>query len=245
MQTFTKPLALALSGALLVSLAACNSGPSSDAAEATVSDAKEAPAASAEAVPFTVVPEDSKFTWIGAKLTGNHNGTINIRDGAIMVQGNNITGGKVVFDMASLRAEDVEMDEANNKKLTGHLMSGDFFEVAKYPTATFEITGVEPLGDSGAPAENDSVRTRVVQNNTSERVTDVTHKVTGNLTIKDVTKSVTFPAKIDVDDTKATAKASFIIDRTDWGLNYMSEKSFADKMIFREVNIQFDLTAKK
>ncbi|RYF81339.1 MAG: YceI family protein [Chitinophagaceae bacterium] len=214
--------------------------------QATVTDAQKAPALPVEAVDFKVDTEKSKMQWIGAKITANHNGTVSLRDGSISVKENKIVGGRFVFDMATLRAEDLEIDEPSNKKLTGHLMSPDFFDVAHHPTVEFEITAVEPIAT--AVAEADSVsekRKKVVQNNVSKIVTDATHLVTGNLIIKGVAKSITFPARINLSDTTATATANFIIDRTDWGLNYMSEDSFADKMIFKEVNIILDIVANK
>ena len=236
---------ICLLSAVFLAFTACNNS-TENADQATVADAQETPDLPAEAVDFKADTEKSKMTWIGAKLGGNHNGTVGLREGTVSVKEGKIVGGRFVFDMATLKAEDLEMDEASNKKLTGHLMSPDFFDVARHPTVDFEITAVSPLDN--VKAQTDSVaelQKKVVQNNQNKLVNDATHLVTGNLIIKGVSKSVTFPAKIDLNENSATASANFMIDRTDWGLNYMSEKSFADKMIFREVNIQFDITANK
>ncbi len=227
----------------LLAFTACNQS-TENTDQATVGEAKQTPTLPVEAVEYEADTEKSKLTWIGAKVTGNHNGTVDLREGTVSVKENRIVGGRFVFDMASLRSQDLEMDEANNNKLTGHLMSPDFFDVAQHPTVEFEITAVEPLSE--AATEPDSVaktRERIVQDNQSKVVTDASHMVTGNLIIKGVSKSITFPAKIELNDNKASASANFLIDRTDWGLNYMSEKSFANKMIYREVNIIFDIVA--
>lgn len=74
---------------------------------------------------------------------------------------------------------------------------------------------------------------------------EATHTVTGNLTLKDITKSITFPAKIAMAENQVTADANFNIDRTQWGIVYGNDKSLGDKMIASEVNMQLHLVANK
>jgi polyisoprenoid-binding protein YceI len=131
--------------------------------------------------------------------------------------------------MNSLKITDQDTNGVNN--LSGHLRSGDFFEVEKHPTSTFEITGVQAGIDS-------SVAKDLVMK-------DATHTVTGNFTMKGVTKSITFPAKIAVTDANVTADANFNIDRTQWGLVYGNKESLGDKFIRPTVNISFHLVANK
>jgi polyisoprenoid-binding protein YceI len=69
--------------------------------------------------------------------------------------------------------------------------------------------------------------------------------VSGNLTLKDQTKNVSFPAKIDLDDNTLKAKANFDIDRRQWQMNYGNDKTLGDKFISETVNIELDLQAKK
>ncbi len=148
-----------------------------------------------------------------------------LQQGEVTVTGEEVTGGKFVLDMKTVKTDD--QDEKGNTKLTGHLAGEDFFDVAKHPTATFEITGVT----KGA-SDNSIMK-------------DATHTVTGNLTIKDSTRSISFPAKIAVSATGVTADAAFNIDRTQWGLVYGNDKGLGDSFIYPEVNLTLHLVATK
>src|SRR5690606_26803378 len=92
---------------------------------------------------FTIISETTKFTvskkissieWIGNKVTGSHNGTIEVKEGFVNVHDGNITDGSLTINMTSIVVSDLEDPEMNGK-LKGHLMSDDFFGVEKYPTA--------------------------------------------------------------------------------------------------------------
>lgn len=80
-------------------------------------------------------------------------------------------------------------------------------------------------------------------------VTNPTHTITGNLTMRGTTKSVSFPAKVSVDANSIVAEAKFNIDRTDWNLSYGDESSVVDKaqdkFIYNTVNVGFSLVANK
>jgi polyisoprenoid-binding protein YceI len=176
--------------------------------------------------PYTVNVTDSKIKWTGKKVTGQHNGYIKISNGEILVDNNKITGGRIEIDMKSIVNED-QKDEESNKKLVGHLSSPDFFDVAKFPTAKIEITKVDALNDDTKPNANFSV--------------------TGNLTIKDITKSITFPAEIKIENGILTVKSDFDIDRTDWNIKYGSGKFFenlGDKVINDKFNLNLSIIAK-
>jgi len=62
--------------------------------------------------------------------------------------------------------------------------------------------------------------------------------IRGNLTIKDITKNITFPARIDLDGNRLKAKANFDIDRREWQMNYGNDKTLGDKFISETVNIE-------
>lgn len=202
----------------------CQDAPTADDAQTTT--AQEVPNASGETYKADIA--QSKLEWVGTKPTGRHHGTFKIQDGALMVANNNITGGNFTIDMATVTPDDQEAD--GNAKLQGHLKSGDFFETDKFPTATFEITNVTAgvTGDTG---------TLVMK--------DATHMVTGNLMLKGVSKSITFPAKVTMSGNQVMADANFNMDRTNWGLNYRSDASLGDKFINNIVNIQLHLVANK
>lgn len=168
----------------------------------------------------------SKVAWLGKKVTGQHNGLISFQNGEFGVDNGKIIAGKFEIDMNSIMCEDLT-DAETNAKLVGHLKSDDFFSVEKFPTSTFEISTVVPLNDASKP--------------------DFNHTVTGNLTIKDITKSISFPASIKIAGDILTASADFDVDRTDFGLKYGSGKFFkdiGDKMIYDNFNLKINITAR-
>lgn len=207
-------------------LAACQGAPKAD--EATVREAQEVKAGGGETYPADLAQSTVQFT--GTKPVGQHQGVFSIKEGALMVDGQNITGGRFVIDVSTLKI--VDKDTAGTSMLAGHLSSPDFFDVQKYPTATFEITAVT----AGAPAAKEGEKLMMQ---------DATHSITGNLTLKDTTRSVTFPAKVQMADGQVTADANFNIDRTQWHMVYGNDKGLGDKFIRPEVNMVLHLVAKK
>ncbi|WP_165820537.1 YceI family protein [Pontibacter virosus] len=187
---------------------------------------------------FRIDTARSTVTWIGAKVTGRHNGLIPIREGTVTWHSGTPRGGKVVFDMTKARSEDKTIDEAGNTKLTNHLRSADFFAVEQHPISSFVITSIVPY-DSTERQEALSH----AGNTKQMRIKDPNHKVTGNLTLKDITRSISFPAKIELEDSVLRAKANFNIDRTHWKLTYGSDQSLGNRTIYPAVNIGLDIVA--
>ncbi len=204
-------------------LAACNN--SSDAEKATTTDTQAVQ--TADGIPYTIDSTSTAVTWTGSKPTGQHTGTLRVNDGTLLVKDNALTGGSFTINVASLSNIDLAGDAESKGKLEGHLKSPDFFDVAKFPTAKFEITSVEPyVADSAA-------------------VKDATHLIKGNLTLKDSTKNISFPARVTIDANTAAASADFNIDRTLWGMNYKGPENPQDWVIRKEVNIKLDVKAAK
>lgn len=169
----------------------------------------------------------SNLKWTGRKLGGEHFGTIQISQGNLIVEGDQLTGGNFTIDMNTIKVEDLT-DPGKNKDLTDHLFSEDFFNVANHPQATFTITGVEALA-----AADDAGNT---------------HTISGNLTIKGITQGIKFPASVSMQNGVVNAKANFDIDRTLWDIKFKSGKFFpelGDKAIKDEISIALDLTANK
>lgn len=204
---------------LAILITSCQQAP--DATKAETTEKQEA-ASVAGATAYSIDTTTSLVSWIGTKPVGKHNGDFKLSSGSLSVENGNVKGGSFVIDINSMKNHDLT-DAEYNGKLIGHLKSADFFDASKFPTAKFEITSVEPL-----------------QNDTAG-----THKISGNLTLKDSTKNVTFPAKITVTDNDVKAVANFNIDRTNWGLRYGNDQSLGDKFIRPEVNISLDIDAKK
>jgi polyisoprenoid-binding protein YceI len=206
-------------------LGACKDAPKADNVEAT-----EAQTVTTESTGTTYNANvtASKVEWVGTKPVGRHHGTVKIKQGSLTVAGTNVTGGSFVLDMTTIQPDD--QDAEGNEKLGGHLKSADFFEVDKHPEAMFEITSIS----AGVDANNKDLVMK-----------DATHTVTGNLTLKGISKSITFPAKISVSETQVVADANFNIDRTQWGIRYRDDKGLGDKFIDHEMNIQLHLVANK
>ena len=142
-------------------------------------------AASSSSATGTFAVERATVSAVGSKLTGSHPVDFPVTTATVRLADGVPVAVDVLVSAAGLTA-DVE-------KLTGHLRSGDFFDVERWPTATFSSTSVDASGESWT--------------------------VTGDLTIRDVTKRVSFPASIRVGDT-LEASASFSIDRQDFGIVY-------------------------
>ena len=197
--------------------AACNSN-SANKVETTEKQTAAGMDGTAYAVDST-----STVSWTGSKPTGKHTGTFKISEGSFNVKAGALTGGNFTININSLNNEDLAGDPESKGKLEGHLKSPDFFDVAKYPSAKFEITAVEP--------------------NTDSTRKDITHIIKGNLTLKDSTKNIAIPARVTVDAKTLSADATFSIDRTLWGMNYKGPDNPQDWIIAKSVELKLNLTA--
>lgn len=88
-----------------------------------------------------IVPAQSKIEWVGRKVTGSHNGTVDLKKGELFMNNGKIVGGKFVVDTTSIKILDIT-DPTTNTQFAGHLASDDFFSSQNFPEATFEITSV-------------------------------------------------------------------------------------------------------
>jgi len=163
----------------------------------------------------------SLLAWKGTKPGGAHNGTVALKASSLVVENGEVKSGEFVVDMSSIKNLDIK-DAKKSAGLVGHLTSGDFFDVATYPTAKFVITSTENEGGKLL--------------------------VTGNLTIKDVTKSIAIPATLTEENGVSVFKSEkFNIDRADFNVKYKSKKFFdnlKDKFIDDLVEISFEVKTK-
>ena len=173
-----------------------------------------------------VLDSTSRINWAASKPTATHTGTFILKEGTFLVKDDNLTGGNFTIDIASINNTDMKAGEGK-EKLEGHLKSPDFFDATKFSTAKFEITNVTANNPDSASSIN------------------ATHTISGNLTLKDSTKNISFPARITMDNRSITAKADFNIDRTMWGMNYKGPGNPQDWLISKQVNLKLDLSASK
>lgn len=227
MKSITKFSALLIVAGIF---AACSSG----GGETTkTSEAKESTASEYDMV-YEVDSDRSKLEWEGYKPTGQHDGTVDIVSGSLMMKDGNLVGGEFVMDLTTISVLDIE-DPGMNERLTGHLKSADFFEVETYPQARFEITGVKPF--DGKPVNPEMEKGDL----------KATHTITGNLIVKDISKSISFNAMVNEKEGKFRAKTNmFFLDRTEWNVQYKSKKIFSnlkDDFINDEMGISIKLVA--
>lgn len=216
--------ALTFAAALVLGVS-CSDAPKGDSATITE---KQSVSGTAEGQTFVADTSTSKIRFTGNGVGKNHPGSFRLSSGHVTVAGNQITGGHFVINIHTM---DLEQKEAIfQEKLRPHLLSGDFFDAEKFGTAEFEITSVRPY----EPGSGDS-----------SIVKGANFNVSGNFRLKDVTKNITFPARIDLDDQTLKANANFDIDRRQWQMNYGADKTLGDKFISETVNIELDLEAKR
>jgi polyisoprenoid-binding protein YceI len=230
-------------GALM--LAACDTKPKGD--EAEISEAKDVQEVKAEAT-YALDKTASTVGWIGLKPGGRHFGTFGVQDGALQVQDGKVVGGELTIDLNKIEVADLEGEY--EQKLTDHLKSPDFFHVGEYPTAKFVITSVEPIEGQANAEQLSSESAKEVDDEADKFLPEVsqpTHKITGNLSLRDTTLSISFPALVSLTDSILAAKARFVIDRTKWNVSYGDETSVVDKakdkFVYNNVAVGFDLKA--
>ena len=184
-------------------------GCKNNAKETTTTHTETAMLTIQDVVKHDVNLEESTIEWQGFKPTGSHKGTINMQSGSFTTKDGKIQSGSFVIDMSSIK------ESKDNARFEGHLKSADFFEVEKFPTSTFKITGLEEK--------------------------DGNTLLSGNLTLKDITNNVTFPITVTNEaDVLTVSSEVFTIDRSKWNLRYGS-KSFFDNLKDKFINDDIEL----
>lgn len=170
---------------------------------------------------YEVDASSSTVNWLGKKVTGEHHGTINVKEGSLDVVDNTVKGGTIIIDMQSITNKDLT-DEDYNKKLVGHLKSDDFFSVEKHPTAKLVLTSVNKEGDQ--------------------------YTFNGDLTIKGITNPISFKGKSSTQSGAVKVEGSMTVDRSKYNVRYGSSSFFAnlgDKVIYDDFTLDFVLVAEK
>lgn len=195
----------------LVFLCAC-SDPAADKSRAVTGEAAQVTPQNVAGQKYVINAQNSKIEFVGSKVTGSHNGSFGSFTGQVDYAGApEKSRVNITIDANSIATDD--------PKLTEHLKTADFFDVAKFPESTFVSTEIKPGGERGA-----------------------THTITGNLTMHGVTKSVTFPATIAVTPEAATVDSTFSINRKDFGISYAGA---ADNAIRDDVVLTLKIRATK
>jgi len=152
----------------------------------------------------------SSINWLGKKVTGQHEGTINLKEGALVFKGKKLAGGTFTVDMTSIVTTDLKAGKGK-EDLEGHLKSEDFFGTEKFQSATLVFKTI------GEKSKN-------------------VYTVTADLTIKGITNPITFDMLVK----GKTATTDLKIDRTKYDIKYKSKNFFADlgeKFIYDEFDL--------
>ena len=161
--------------------------------------------------------DKSSLEWLGKKVTGEHNGSISLQEGYVVMEGKALKGGEFVIDMSSIVNADIE-DAEYKAKLEGHLKSEDFFGVEKFPTAKLVI-------------------------NKSSKFKKDKANVVGELTIK----GITLPIEFEVEKSEGKMMATVVVDRSKYDVRYGSGSFFeglGDKMIYDDFTLTVTLVTK-
>ena len=157
--------------------------------------------------------KESTLTWVGSKVTGSHEGTIDLESGYLTLEKNNLIGGKFIIDMTTVICTD--LSGKGKASIENHLKSDDFFSVDKFPTASLTILDVKKNGLGQ-------------------------YKVNANITIKEITQKIVFDAEIKERTAKAKLvidRTEFgIIYKSG---NFFEE--LADKAIYDEFELSIEL----
>ncbi|PKV52347.1 polyisoprenoid-binding protein YceI [Aquimarina sp. MAR_2010_214] len=209
---------------LLIATYSCKGEKQNETEASSAEEVKEAPT---EAIKYNVDVASSSIHWTGSKPTGKHSGTLSLANGTFEAKEGKVMSGSFVIDMTSINVTDLEGDEKT--ELEGHLKGeteeteDHFFNIAKFPKAAFEITGIsEKEGKT---------------------------YIEGNLTLKDIKKNISFPATTSVEGNIMTLDTEvFTINRTDWSVNYASKSVFGDlgdRFINDDIEIKINIKANK
>ncbi len=184
--------------------------PADSTTDAKVSEAIDKSGAPTESGTKYVFAPTSEVNFIGSKVTGSHHGGFKTFTGHFTVKDGAPVGNdhKVVIDMTSTFADD--------PKLTGHLKSPDFFDIEKFPEATFDVTELK-------------------------KESDTNYTIAGNFTLHGKTKNISFPATVSKNSESLMIYSKFDINRKDFGIVYAGK---ADDLIRDEVVIELKLEAK-
>lgn len=155
----------------------------------------------------------SNIEWLGKKVTGQHNGTINFKDGAVVFKGKKLVGGSFTVDMNSLNTTDLKGEY--QQKLNGHLKADDFFGTEKFPTATLVIKTI------GTKSTN-------------------VYSITADITIKGITKPITFDMTVKGNTATTTLNVDRTKFGIQYGSKSFFD-SIGDKAIYDDFELKVNL----
>ncbi|MBL6644892.1 MAG: YceI family protein [Flavobacteriales bacterium] len=173
---------------------------------------------------MNVDSKSSNVTWVGEKVTGSHNGDIQISSGFITMEEGLISAATVIIDMTTINT--LNLEGRGKTSLDGHLKSDDFFGTDQFPTAQFELNSVQPIRATNG----------------------MNFTANGTVTIKGRTAEVSFPIKVEQGKKTVSIAGEIKLDRSQFDVRFRSKSFFdaaelGDKLIYDEFTIAFELVA--
>jgi polyisoprenoid-binding protein YceI len=165
---------------------------------------------------FKIVSAQSKIEWIGKKVTGAHDGTIDVKEGELVLNGGKVVGGTVVVNTASIKILDI-LDPATNAQMLAHLASDDFFSLEDFPEAVLNIIAV-----NGDRVEADLT------------IKGIKHRTSFEISVNSSNTLLTASARVIVDRTKYGIKFR--------SSNFF--QNLGDTLIYNDFELNVTLTAK-
>jgi polyisoprenoid-binding protein YceI len=193
----------------------------------------------ASAAPTIIInSRTSSLEWKGGLkvVNKNHSGNLKLKSGNIYLNEGNKISGSIVINMISMT--NIDLSDSKKEYLIGHLRSQDFFDVERFPVASLKIKNSKILEKQSNGKYN--------------------MEISGDLTIKSVTKPVVFTALIDLGSDIKSASGTMKLNRIDFGVRYRSEiklddaqsfwndmqttkKTTMDKVIKDQIEVKFDI----
>jgi hypothetical protein len=199
---------------LLILLISCSEGPKDE--DSMVDQSMFLKEKGSQSRKFYIDSVKSFISWVGANNDIRHYGILHIENGYILVNDSTISGGELSIKMSKIEILDLTDNPDESSRLSSFLESKEIFDIGTFPFARFEIDSVRTFGPSKT----------VSRKEIADPMNIIPNKMFfGKLTIKGVTKSISFPAKIDMRYYKFQGSANFTIAKSIFGLNSLNRDS--------------------
>ncbi len=136
----------------------------------------------------------SEVGWSAKSVSDTHYGKVQLSKATLEFKDSKLVGGAFEIDMNTITVEDIT-DAKHNSDFIRHITTGDFFQTDQFPSASFTISDVEPISES-------------------EFI------VSGDITIKAITKQIQFKTTITKVNDIRTARATIVLDKNQFGIDY-------------------------
>lgn len=175
---------------------------------------------------YVLDAEHSVVEWKGSSPTTSHTGSFAVTGENIEVVNGKVKEGTFVIPIASI--QNFDLPDNIKPVLLDHLKSADFFDMIRFPEATFTFRKMTPLTYIPADA-----------------VQGANCMVSGDFTLLGKTIAISFPAKVVAAGEVLHMEAKLSIDRTRWGMNYAADPALGDHQIYPSVDLHLKLKGQK